>query len=435
MNFIKTKFFFSFVFLVSALLALGAVYWFGTQNDLKAIQILSDRKISFLQSSCSRYEHFVLGSDTKDLLSLREKALVLRKYCDRASSNLDRSLFEDFSSEQTVDGILVVDEKLHQEINIGSYTGPLWNDAIPSDQKTKLLQYPQKTYLEHITYKGKNYDVAIISRSDKKGLILCYVDRSKNALLSSRITVQDMLGALWLEKGAVAFISNESGQILYTNNAEKLSQLHNKDNQKLEGANLYLTQSDDELWYGRLAYYKNYKIGVFFPESHIFKHRNYMISCYFLFIVLFIFVIIFIKYVTTTISISQLKRTSKALRCIGEFYETVVSLRLDKNEIDVIKAPKELNSKMKNRSYKDALQSFVNYYATEEQNNALALMLDKKELVAYLESENYLEISVEENGKYRHNIEIVPQSKTEQDKIESVLIFVKVSATSILLKN
>ena len=69
MNFIKTKFFFSFVFLVSALLSLGAVYWVGTQNDLKAIQILSYRKISFLQSSCSRYEHFVLGSDTKDLLS------------------------------------------------------------------------------------------------------------------------------------------------------------------------------------------------------------------------------------------------------------------------------------------------------------------------------------------------------------------------------
>lgn len=435
MNFIKTKFFFSFVFLVSALLALGAVYWFGTQNDLKTIQILSYRKISFLQSSCSRYEHFVLGSDTKDLLSLREKALVLRKYCDRASGNLDRSLFEVFSSEQSVDGILVVDEKLHQEIKIGSYTGPLWNDAIPSEQKIKLLQYPQKTYLEHITYKGRNYDVAIISRTDKKGLILCYVVRSKNALLSSRITVQDMLGALWLEKGAVAFISNESGKILYTNNAEKLSHLYNKDNQKLEGTNLYLTQSDDELWYGRLAYYKNYKIGVFFPESHIFKHRNYMISCFFLFIVLFIFVIIFIKYVTTTISISQLKRTSKALRCIGEFYETVVSLSLDKNEIDVIKAPKELNSKMNNRAYKDALQSFVNYYATEEQNNALALMLDRKELVSYFENENYLEIFVEENGKYRHNIEIVPQSKTEQDKIESVLIFVKVSATSILLKN
>lgn len=47
MNFIKTKFFFSFVFLVSALLSLGAVYWVGTQNDLKAIQILSYRKISF----------------------------------------------------------------------------------------------------------------------------------------------------------------------------------------------------------------------------------------------------------------------------------------------------------------------------------------------------------------------------------------------------
>ena len=115
--------------------------------------------------------------------------------------------------------------------------------------------------------------------------------------------------------------------------------------------------------------------------------------------------------------------------------QKVVSLRLDKNEIDVIKAPKELNSKMKNRSYRDALQSFVNYYATEDQNNALALMLDRKELVAYLESENYLEISVEDNGKYRHNIEIVPQSKTEQDKIESVFIFVKVSVTSILLKN
>ena len=135
MNFIKTKFFFSFVFLVSALLALGAVYWGGTQNDLKAIQILSYRKISFLQSSCSRYEHFVLGSDTKDLLSLREKALVLRKYCDRVQGNFDRSLFEDFSSEQSVDGILVVDEKLRQEIKIGSYTGQLWNDAFQVSKK------------------------------------------------------------------------------------------------------------------------------------------------------------------------------------------------------------------------------------------------------------------------------------------------------------
>lgn len=435
MNFIKTKFFFSFVFLVSALLALGAVYWFGTQNDLKAIQILSDRNISFLQSSCSRYEHFVLGSDTKDLLSLREKALVLRKYSSRNPDNLDRSVFDDFSKEQNIDGIMIVDEKLHQQINIGSYTGPLWNDKISQDMKEKLIKYPQKTYLEHMTFKGRNYDVAIISRSNNKGLILCYVDRTKNALLSSRITVQDMLGAMWLEKGAVAFISNESGHILYTNNADKLSQLQNKDSKKLENTGFYVTQSDDGLWYSRKAYYKNYKIGVYFPEDKIFKHRNYMISCYFLFIILFVFVIVFIKYVTTTISISQLKRTSKALRCIGEFYETVVSLRLDKNEVDVIKAPKELNSKMKNKSYRDALKSFVDYYASAEQNNALALMLDKKELISYLESENYLEISVEENGKYRHNIEVVPQSKNEQEKIESVLIFVKISATSILLKN
>lgn len=435
MNFIKTKFFFSFVFLVSALLALGAVYWFGTQNDLKAIQILADRNISFLQSSCSRYEHFVLGSDTKDLLSLREKALVLRKYSSRNPDNLDVKVFDEFSKEQNIDGIMIVDEKLRQQINIGSYTGPLWNDKIPKDMKEKLIKYPQKTYLEHMSFKGRNYDVAIISRSDNKGLILCYVDRTKNALLSSRITVQDMLGAMWLEKGAVAFISNENGRILYTNNAQKLSQLQIKDSEKLENTGFYLTQSDDGLWYSRKAYYKNYKIGVYFPEDHIFKHRNYMISCYFLFIILFVFVIVFIKYVTTTISISQLKRTSKALRCIGEFYETVVSLRLDKNEVDVIKAPKELNSKMKNKPYRDALKSFVDYYASAEQNNALALMLDKQELISYLESENYLEISVEENGKYRHNIEVVPQSKNEQEKIESVLIFVKISATSILLKN
>ena len=435
MNFIKTKFFFSFVFLVSAILALGAVYWFGTQNDLKAIQILSDRNISFLQSSCSRYEHFVLGSDTKDLLSLREKALVLRKYSSRNPDNLDRSVFEEFSKEQNVDGIMILDENLRQKINLGSYTGSLWNDKIPQDMKEKLLKYPQKTYLEHILFKNRYYDIAIISRTDNRGLIFCYVDRSKNALLSSRITVQDMLGAMWLEKGAVAFISNEAGHILYTNNADKLSQLNKKDSTKLQGTSLYLTQGSDDLWYGRLAYYKNYKIGVFFPEERIFKHRNYMISCYFLFIILFIFVIVFIKYVTTTISISQLKRTSKALRCIGEFYETVVSLRLDKNEVDVIKAPKDLNSKMKNKSYKDSIKAFVDYYASAEQNNALALMLDKKELVSYLERENYLEISVEENGKYRHNIEVVPQSKNEQEKIESVLIFVKISATSILLKN
>ena len=56
MNFIKTKFFFSFVFLVSALLALGAVYWVGTQNDLKAIQEYSPKKENKISKNLMRVD-------------------------------------------------------------------------------------------------------------------------------------------------------------------------------------------------------------------------------------------------------------------------------------------------------------------------------------------------------------------------------------------
>lgn len=436
MNFIKNRFLFSFVFVVSALLALGTVYWYGTQNDLKTIQILSDRNIAFLQSSCSRYEHFVLGRDTKDLLNLREKALILKNYIKRENGNFDKKVIEDFTKEQGIDGILISDANLNPVITIGSLTDSLWNEKVSSDLKSKILKHSNKTSLEHVFYENRDYDIAVISRFDNNGLIFCFADRSKNALLSSRITVQDMLGALWLEKGAVAFISDDNGRILFTNSAENLSKLREKDNEKLEGTNFYLNHSQDGLWYGRLAYYKNYKIGVFFPENKIFSYRNYMIKCYFLFIVLFIFAVVFIKYVGTAISISQLKQTSKALRCIGEFYETVIFLRLDKNELDVVKAPKDLMVKMKNRPVTLALQSFVDFYASEDQNSALSLMLDKNELISYLESEKYLEISVvQENGKYRHHIEIVPHKKTESEMIESVYIFVKESPGAILLKN
>ena len=436
MNFIKNRFLFSLAFVVSALLALGTVYWYGTQNDLKTIQILSDRNIAFLQSSCSRYEHFVLGKDTKDLLNLREKALILKNYCKREHGNFDKTRIEYFTKEQGIDGILISDANLNPLITIGSLTDSIWNDKVSSDLKSKILKHPNKTSLEHVFYENRDYDIAVISRFDNKGLIFCLVDRSKNALLSSRITVQDMLGALWLEKGAVAFISDDNGRILFTNSAENLSKLREKDNEKLEGTNFYLNHSQDDLWYGRIAYYKNYKLGVFFPENMIFSHRNYMIKCYFLFIVLFIFVVVFIKYVGTAISISQLKQTSKALRCIGEFYETVIFLRLDKNELDVVKAPKDLMVKMKKKPVNLALQSFVDFYASEDQNSALSLMLDKNELISYLESEKHLEISVvQESGKYRHNIEIVTHKKTESEMIESVYIFVKESPGAILLKN
>lgn len=436
MNFIKNRFLFSLAFVVSALLALGTVYWYGTQNDLKTIQILSDRNIAFLQSSCSRYEHFVLGRDTKDLLNLREKALILKNYSKRKHGNIDKTIVEDFTKEQGIDGILISDANLNPLITIGSLTDSIWNEKVSSDLKSKILKHPNKTSLEHIFYENRDYDIAVISRFDNKGLIFCLVDRSKNELLSSRITVQDMLGALWLEKGAVAFISDDNGRILFTNSAENLSKLREKDNEKLEGTNFYLNHSQDDLWYGRIAYYKNYKLGVFFPENMIFSHRNYMIKCYFLFIVMFIFVVVFIKYVGTAISISQLKQTSKALRCIGEFYETVIFLRLDKNELDVVKAPKDLMVKMKKKPVNLALQSFVDFYASEDQNSALSLMLDKNELISYLESEKHLEISVvQESGKYRHNIEIVTHKKTESEMIESVYIFVKESPGAILLKN
>lgn len=415
MNFIKNRFLFYLAFVVSALLALGTVYWYGTQNDLKTIQILSDRNIAFLQSSCSRYEHFVLGRDTKDLLNLRGKAIILKNYSKRKHGNIDKTIVEDFTKEQGIDGILISDANLNPLITIGSLTDSIWNEKVSSDLKSKILKHPNKTSLEHIFYENRDYDIAVISRFDNKGLIFCLVDRSKNELLSSRITVQDMLGALWLEKGAVAFISDDNGRILFTNSAENLSKLREKDNEKLEGTNFYLNHSQDDLWYGRIAYYKNYKLGVFFPENMIFSHRNYMIKCYFLFIVLFIFVVVFIKYVGTAISISQLKQTSKALRCIGEFYETVIFLRLDKNELDVVKAPKDLMVKMKKKPVNLALQSFVDFYASEDQNSALSLMLDKNELISYLESEKHLEISVvQESGKYRHNIEIVTHKKLNQ---------------------
>lgn len=88
-------------------------------------------------------------------------------------------LVERYMKDQRLDGVLLIDENLncvYQAEDVGKMD-TFWQEQMSEPAVKNMLEQPRKTYITRLDKEGKNYDFAVVSRTDGKGLVAAYIEK------------------------------------------------------------------------------------------------------------------------------------------------------------------------------------------------------------------------------------------------------------------
>ena len=248
------------------------------KNDKKSISSLADETLDFLESVCKRYDGYTVGNSAEMLKEVYDKANSLTGYTS-ASSITDEEFLLDYVDKMDLSGVLVLDEKAHLAARAdkeGKNLYPIWERFLENENKLEIIQHPNKTFCAKLTAYNKEYAVAIVSRQDTEGLVLCYKETAFAQTDLYETSLDKTLTNNTFHKNPRIVITDRDAVVASNNDflpvgtdisEEPLAKFDSKD---WANGRLIRIVWRNGFWYGKREAYGRYLIYVFYPASEIF---------------------------------------------------------------------------------------------------------------------------------------------------------------------
>ena len=263
-----------------------------TEVDKNDTKIRMSEISAYVKNQCIRYEELAAEETTKELYDLVDKAFEVRDNTNFAAENLEEELSETVLLKR-ITGIFVTDDE-----NPSAYysndeiTADYWKNAL--EKFGSVAAYDNKSYSERYTgTDGYYYDYAMVARTDKKGVVLCYKRQRIDEVEGAQFSVATLLHGYYFEKNGVITVTDGTMVIASSvreyegMTAAKCPVVRNI--RRAAGFGELTRVDDDGVYYGMRTKSKNYFVYVYLPDSEVFTNRSlimsYTMSCYMLLVI------------------------------------------------------------------------------------------------------------------------------------------------------
>ncbi len=276
----------SLVFLAAGMIVLMITFVVTTNIEKSHIQKNALDTVSFLQSTCQKYDDYQLGNITKDLQVLADKTMILAAYMENDEVNGAKEIRQ-FAERRYLTGVFLLDDALNLQYSInldGEKTNSFLRKVLADNNAASIVQYPQKSYADQILVGDQYFNYVIASRRDRSGVIICYENITKLKEDKNELTLNSLLSEDSFRDNATIVIT-DGMQILATNEPSlqglsveecPISDMMFDEAQSSENASLATLQNGNDNWYGMHALYRDYFIYVFYSEQSVFAERFYV---------------------------------------------------------------------------------------------------------------------------------------------------------------
>ena len=299
-----------------------AVYQVTTTLSLKSINQEADLVMSFLQSSCQKYDDFQLGASVSELQTMMLQINNLKSYLDYTQLE-DAGQLEKFINEQYLSGFFILDDELNVSYSIdrnNADASVLLRKIMSEANIQNVLNYPQKTFAEQVKIEGQTYDYVIAARSDRPGVIICYDNVTVSAEDKNEFSLNSLLSGDSFRKNAIIVVTD--GENVLCSNTDIVNGLSVKDcpftsigthdGVRCNGAlDIVQLESQNGIWYGKHELYRQYYLYVFYSTDNVFASRT---------LILIIVAVAYVVACVLGILILQYLKKRKLLRKENEYH-------------------------------------------------------------------------------------------------------------------
>ncbi len=270
------------ILLLCVILLLVFFLIYAYKADRKEVSDLADETISFLETVCKRYDNYALGQRAASLEDVLDKAKGLSDFISEEKLE-DDSFLEEYTETMGLSGVAVTDA----DINFISYTKMngkdsrlLWENYLLNENKRDIASLQKKSFSSNIIVGKTYYDVAIVSRKDSGGLILCYKDSSTPVTDLYEVSLEQTLTNNTFHKNPRIVIT-DGDEILAANvefydnenmikNSVESSPVTDTSANRWKYGDMIRLRWGGQNWYGKRQVYGKYYIYVFYPAREVF---------------------------------------------------------------------------------------------------------------------------------------------------------------------
>ncbi len=417
------------LFLFILILA-GAVIWnVFTRINQKELHVTLDKATATAKARLQDYDYYTANDRVKSLIRLLYKSKELSRDFAREDQYGQQEL-DEYTKEQQLSGAFITDADLNRILESDQDTKLSAENLLAqiSDKSyiTEILEHPEESYTERITVDGMEYDLAVVSRRNEKGLVVTYTEKKENAL--GDLTLDSVFADFSLSWNGIIMVCRED-TVVSTNQ----SQLLGKTKQDLQG---YISDSYEEgnggilhitannkTWYGQKNKMGEYVIYMFFPSEQVHMTRTVICGVYAA-IALFIYLIVLLIY--SNAERAALRQSQKRLRIInalGTAYSSIALLNLKTGKTEVVKkADNDLAVPEENLLTKGNAEKYVREWLEPGYREEFLEFIDADTINQRMKGHRSLSCTCKLiNGRWLFSA-LVPQLTDENGNIIAVLL-------------
>ena len=324
------------LFLVVLLLAfflIGLIFMLGTRTDLSTAQRRMTDIVYYIREQCIMYDNADAEEQTKSLIQVADKAQMFREYYEDSRFYSDEAAVMQFIGNQRLEAILITDAETDETLfyQTEKRTSPDWSEILKT--AATAMDNPAKCYTNRLVPgDGYCYDYAVVGRTDRRGLILCYARQKEADMAGTELSIRTLLTGYDTELDNIVIVTD--GIIVIGSNDKTLGSLPASECPLIK--DLRNDPTFDELipistengdFYAIRSKSKRYFVYVLSPKSEVFSTRTSLV---------FYTITLYTILAVITITVHQNQETRRRLERASNIEK--YNIELDRLANDAIRA-------------------------------------------------------------------------------------------------
>ena len=414
------------VSVVASIVLLNLLFMVGTHRCLDKTLGFGQETVVFLENACEKYDRYEQGRKTEATHDLDAAVETFATFLPPDRVEVNDDLIEQYVHAENLSGLMVMDSDGHMTAHYdidGRDPLMLWREELACSSVASMYQGSKVSYSTVVERRDVVFAVCAAPYGD--GVALAYRSFVPDTADDYSYAIADVLANSTFHQGPTVLVM-EDAEIVSSNDPDvdvSLAWLLAGSGIEWKDEGLTRIEYRGSKWYAVRAAYKDYRLFALYPKAEVMSGRVSFVAAGVLVCLAFWVVVLLARNIVDHRNLAEKDKQLGIINAISAIYDSTFLLHLDTLEIEVINMSSAIAKIFAEHSEAyDFMDTVCRDIVSPESREAVVGLVDMKTLRDRMEGVPYLAAEVRDCRGTWYSLQVVPQHRDEQGRLESVVV-------------
>lgn len=414
------------VSVVASIVLLNLLFMVGTHRCLDKTLGFGQETVVFLENACEKYDRYEQGRKTEATHDLDAAVESFATFLPPDRIEVNDDLIEQYVHAENLSGLMVMDSDGHMTAHYdidGRDPLMLWREELACSSVASMYQGSKVSYSTVVERRDVVFAVCAAPYGD--GVALAYRSFVPDTADDYSYAIADVLANSTFHQGPTVLVM-EDAEIVSSNDPDvdvSLARLLAGSGIEWKDEGLTRIEYRGSKWYAVRAAYKDYRLFALYPKAEVMSGRVSFVAAGVLVCLAFWVVVLLARNIVDHRNLAEKDKQLGIINAISAIYDSTFLLHLDTLEIEGINmSPAMAKIFAEHSEAYDFMDTVCRDIVSPESREAVVGLVDMKTLRDRMEGVPYLAAEVRDCRGTWYSLQVVPQHRDEQGRLESVVV-------------